>query len=194
MRVPDVAESFLKNSHLQKLAGQNQQLLRYPLNHPLRGGPECSLMLTVWHIWMQFMWSYDSYISSIAAALTIHISSSLQLWTSHIQEMCWNQTLTSDNKHITFSLLSKSVFVHPTLRRNCLQSKTYVLFAGWPSEVSLMKKRKGGRWPSSQPALTIQDSSRYPTRAALTAALPAVPVEQGALQAIRLLWSLTQTE
>lgn len=100
------------------------------------------------------MWSYDSYMSSITAAQTIHISSSLQLWIPYVQEVCWNHTLTSDNNHLTLSLLSESVFVHPTLRRNCLQSKAYVLFAEWPSEVALMKKCKGEREPSFQPVLT----------------------------------------
>lgn len=75
-RGPDVAEN--QNSHLQKSAGQNQNLPRYCPSHrklldPLRAGPECSLGLTVWHIWEEFIGSYDTYMSSTAAAQTIHM-------------------------------------------------------------------------------------------------------------------------
>lgn len=84
-----------------------------------------------------------------AAAQTIHIHRFLQLWVSHIQRMFWKQTQTSDNKHITLSLCSISVFAHPTPKRNRLQPKACVLFAGWP-----LWKTWGGEGAAFQPALT----------------------------------------
>lgn len=63
--------------------------------------------------------------------------------------MCWKQTQTSDNLHITLSLCSSSVFAHLTVKRNCLQPKACVLFAGWA-----LWKTKGREGTALQAALT----------------------------------------
>lgn len=134
-RDPDAAEN--QNSHLQKSAGQNQNLLRHCPSHkilldPPRAGPGCSLVLTVWHIWEKFIWSYCSSMSSTAAAQTIHTGRFLWLWVSHTQGKCWKQAQTSDSQHITPSSCSTSVSAHPPLKINCLKPKACVLSAGWP--------------------------------------------------------------
>lgn len=151
-RDPDAAEN--QNSHLQKSAGQNQNLLRHCPSHkilldPPRAGPGCSLVLTVWHIWEKFIWSYCSSMSSIAAAQTIHTDRFLWLWVSHTQGKCWKQAQTSDSQHITPSSCSTSVSAHPPLKRNCWSPKPVFSLLGDPFE-----KQKVGKKPGFQPALT----------------------------------------